>query len=305
MNIIVGRNGKETIARIAEKTGANVEARYTLRSGVKVWRKNFQKQQRGYRPTVDGITINWAVEDPEGVTYNGVVYNEHGVLNASNKPKARRLMAEAGVSIPETTTSRSVASTWLSECSVIRRPSIHHGGADFVVTERCGILPLSGYAGDYYYQKFFRKTHEFRVHGAHGKVLILQEKKPREGIEVDLDVPKPWNHATGEFIFETVNWSNYNKDVCKVALDAIKALGLDFGAVDILYDTDSGEAVVCEVNTSPALEDYAVERYSKYFKWLCNSDTRREHFDYSEYSQGKSYAWKNYQLADEEVGDAL
>jgi len=295
--IIVGRNGKETVRTLASATESTVEAMYTLKSGRRVWRTNFEKQRVGYRPNVGGVAINWALQS-DITSGDAVVYNAEGICKASNKPLARRLMAEAGVPIPETTDNPVTAFTWVVDgYTVIQRPVQHHGGLNFTVLRNTyQATPMTNHG--MYYQKFFRKTKEFRAHVAHGKILIMQEKVPNEEVDIDYDDVRPWNHATGDFIFNTVKWSDFDYGVCRASVDATSALRLDFGAVDILWNEEEG-AVVCEVNTSPALAEYATERYTKYFKWLGRSDSRRGHFDSSEFTTGKDFAWRNRELADE------
>lgn len=297
--IVVGRNGKETIKNIVEPTDFTVEARFRLRSGNNVWRTNFEKQRRGYVPHINnGVVINWALQS-DITGGDAIVYNADGILKASNKSLARRLMVEAGVSVPETTKSLVKADEWRQGGNVvIRRPVSHHGGLEFeILTNTLTRRPLQ----DYYYQKFFRKTKEFRVHSAHGKVLVMQEKVPREGVTVDYDNPAPWNHATGEFVFKTVRWSDYDYDTCRASVDAVRALGLDFGVVDILWNEEEG-AVVCEVNTSPSLAEYSTGRYRMYFEWLSKSlDSKREHYDSSEFTCGKDFAWRNRELRDDDA----
>jgi len=291
MNIIVGRNGKETVSRIADAIGADVYSKHFSRRST-FWRKNYNKMLRGYTPSVSGITINWAI-NPSEVEYGGIVYNENGIALSSNKPRARMAMQEAGVPTPRTTTDSGEALRWVEDGkTIVCRPATHRAGQNFFVIrpstsqiDRDSILSMSDY-----YAEFFPKTREFRLHGGHGKVLVLQEKVPnRDG--VDLTDVRPWNFSTGDFVFKVLKWSEFPISVCKAGLSAIKALGLDMGAVDIMSD-EQGNVAVAEVNTSPSLEDYCTSRYAKYFTWLCESDERREHFEFEGLTLGKSFAWK-------------
>lgn len=59
--------------------------------------------------------------------------------------------------------------------------------------------------------------------------------------------------------------TKYNKDMAKVAIDAVKALGLDFGAVDTCI-TEAGTTHVFEVNTGPGLEATSFDKYVEAFK---------------------------------------
>jgi len=49
---------------------------------------------------------------------------------------------------------------------------------------------------------------------------------------------------------------------------AIAALGLDFGAVDIIWNNHYQLATVLEVNTAPGLEGQTITDYANYFRGL-------------------------------------
>lgn len=122
-----------------------------------------------------------------------------------------------------------------------------------------------------------------------------------------LEKPNPgggqiaWNRALSGEAFTNVKWSDYNSAVCKVALEAIKALSLDFGGVDIILDRE-GKAYVLEVNTSPTLasSEYSMSRYAKYFDWLCKEPKRRKHFEIKDFKKASNYAWHDYHFEDRE-----
>ena len=80
-----------------------------------------------------------------------------------------------------------------------------------------------------------------------------------------------------------MNWSDIPKGLCPLGVEAAKALGLDFGAVDIIEK--NGRYYVLEVNTAPRLEGYSIERYSNYFKWFIDTEDTK-HFDV------KKYMWR-------------
>lgn len=64
----------------------------------------------------------------------------------------------------------------------------------------------------------------------------------------------------------------YDKDMEKVAIAAVKALGLDFGAVDTCIAED-GTPYVFEVNTGPGLEATSFDKYVEAFKAAFASGT--------------------------------
>ena len=76
-------------------------------------------------------------------------------------------------------------------------------------------------------------------------------------------------------------------------LDAVKCVGLDFGAVDVMIGSDS--VAVCEINTAPTLGgEYSDGKYGAYFAWLDRGE--RIHWDYTAFAKAKSLFWKRNQL---------
>jgi D-alanine-D-alanine ligase-like ATP-grasp enzyme len=56
--------------------------------------------------------------------------------------------------------------------------------------------------------------------------------------------------------------ADYVRD--QLSVEAVAALGLDFGAVDIIEDKE-GNFYVLEINTAPGLEGHTVTSYAKAF----------------------------------------
>ena len=261
VTFVVARNGKMSVANIiaAMDVETKTYGRYFLRRGGKPWRIDGRKQRRGFVPSLTGIVIRWAC----AVSLPGIptleIQSPQGILNASNKPKARMLLAQAGVPIPKTTLSRYEAQGWVDAGkTLVVRPKKHHAGQGFTVVRPGETVPRGGY-----YSELYRKTKEFRVHVGHGRVLSCQQKV----CEGELPPDRPWNHATGDFIFKVLKWREFRMDVCMTAIKATEVLGLDYAAVDILADEPGNlmTAAVTEVNTSPALADYMVSKYAAYF----------------------------------------
>jgi len=48
-------------------------------------------------------------------------------------------------------------------------------------------------------------------------------------------------------------------------LASVMALGLDFGAVDIVYNENDNKAYVLEINTAPGLSGTTLEKYVEVF----------------------------------------
>jgi hypothetical protein len=266
MNIVVGRNGKETTERLQYVSGHRFRliSKHYLANGATPWRVNGEKQTIGYIPNLKSPTINWASSCNVA---QGVVYNDPKVISlVSNKARARSLMAKAGVRVPRTFSLKFGGSKDSRIKRWVKRPFNHQAGKDFEVVD-----------GDfeaehgYYYSQLIEKDGEFRVHVAFGKLLGMQEKCPRDNDD-SLRAQHVWNHAGGDFVFKAVKWNDADITVGTESIKAIDALGLDYGAVDVIVK--GGKVFVLEVNTSPSLSEYMTFRYalmfSEVYKFHCD-----------------------------------
>jgi glutathione synthase/RimK-type ligase-like ATP-grasp enzyme len=96
---------------------------------------------------------------------------------------------------------------------------------------------------------------EYRVHVFNGKVIHVQEKRKRKGVDSNDSV----RNLVGGWVF-TIQNVNPSVHVKNTSINAIAALGLDFGAVDILQTYD-GKGLVLEVNTACGLEGTTITKY--------------------------------------------
>lgn len=186
------------------------------------------------------------------------------INNASNKSVSRRMLRDAGIKVPITFFyGESV------EFPCIARPSHHHGGNHFHIINNMSNLSALAERNDlhdWYFALIFVKTHEYRVHCAHGKVLIIQEKPLVDG-EIR------GNQAVNHESWRILKWSEFHPGICIESLRAVEALGLDYGAVDIMYNAENNTFAICEVNTSPSINtEYTSGKYGKYFDWLIRND---------------------------------
>lgn len=104
---------------------------------------------------------------------------------------------------------------------------------------------------------------EYRVHIFNGEVIHKSVKLRRNR---DEDDDQPRNHLVRNlengWIYSN-DTDDLPQDVIDQSLKAVQALGLDFGAVDLLYYPREGDAIVLEVNTAPGLapESSALKAY--------------------------------------------
>lgn len=117
-----------------------------------------------------------------------------------------------------------------------------------------------------YYVAYIPTNREYRLHVAGGKVIRVQGKY--------LDVREdylPWvrNYGTGHrFRAPSRRLHNARLDS---AVGAVEALGLDFGAVDLIV-ADSGAHYVLEVNTSPSCSPRTGAAYVSAFAQMLGLD---------------------------------
>ena len=182
--------------------------------------------------------------------------NREAIILASNKPECRKTLFENKIPVPKETEI---------EYPVVGRSKKHKAGDNFFYCENAEEVQRAKDNGAVYFAQFYPKTNEYRVHVGGGKVLLMSIK---EGDKTQ----RVWNKKLSNFNFRHLRrsvWLNdpHLKAMCKTAKKAIKAVGLDFGAVDIMADAGEGHApfVITEINTAPSLSPLAVEKYVTYF----------------------------------------
>lgn len=180
---------------------------------------------------------------------------------AANKLQAFAALS-GHVTIPEFTEARVEASRWLAEgCKMVvcRTVLNGHSGQGIVLAtkeEELVDAPL--------YVKYIPKKHEYRVHThAERGVFFVQQKKKKEGVDANFQIR---NHANG-FIYanDGVDVPERVKEMCQ---KAIITLGLDFGAVDVIYNEKFDTYTILEVNTAPGLTGTTLEKYVQLFTEL-------------------------------------
>lgn len=210
---------------------------------------------------VRGGLINWGSSGfVRNIAHDGVFNSPDCVAVAVNKLQAFKAL-DGHVSIPEWTESPVEASKWLAEgVTVIARTKLTgHSGEGIIIVEEEGEIPPAPL-----YVKYISKTEEHRLHVFRNNVFFIQQKKRNKDIPDDKVNWKVRNHGNG-FIYA-------HKDVdvpekAKVqAIIAIKTLGLDFGAVDMVYNKKQDKFYVLEVNTACGLEGTTLEKYVEVFK---------------------------------------
>lgn len=194
-----------------------------------------------------------------------------------NKLEELELLRAKGVAtIPFSRSPRDLATPLMGR-------SLHHTrGNDILVYQ---VRPFLG--NEYnrfevphhdYFTQLIPKAREFRIWafrrkviGCYEKCLTYPNRFGRRGRSREV-----WNYRNG-YAYEFRNPNDTNETLRSTGISAVEALGLDFGAVDIIEGRD-GRYFVLEVNTAPGQEGrrQAISSLVNHIdKWAKNGMKRR------------------------------
>lgn len=217
----------------------------------------------------DDFIINWGNSEPPENVLKGTILNKpEAIKTAVNKLSALNAMANAGVSVPQFTDSEAMALRWVERGfkAVARHTLTGSGGDGIEILSNLDNFPCAAPL----YTKYIPKKSEYRVHVLNGHAFDMQRKMRRKDVADDKVNWQVRNHNNG-FIFgrgdgdeEPVGPEIYEL-LCQQSALAVKALGLDFGAVDLIWNEKQQRVYVLEVNTAPGLEGTTLHNYSRVF----------------------------------------
>jgi hypothetical protein len=215
----------------------------------------------------ENVVINWGNSEPPAKVLGCTLINQpDAIKKAVNKLSAFEAMFRVGVLTPAYTESEEVARTWVKAGHkvVARHVLTGSGGEGIQILESLQDFPCEAPL----YTLYVPKKSEWRFHVFDGQAFDWQRKMRRKDFPDDKVNWLVRNHNNG-FIFgrneeEPIDpgiWSQ----MAKVSVSAVKALGLDFGAVDVIYNERQKAAFVLEVNTAPGLEGTTLFNYAEAF----------------------------------------
>ena len=147
---------------------------------------------------------------------------------------------------------------------ILGRKYHHKQGKDIVKYDILEEYENRTQSHDYYIQ-FIQKKGEYRVHVLGDEVGCITKKKRMEG-ENDETV---WSKDKGWKQIRYRAEGRYYSGLSDIGLRAVRALGYDFGAVDIIIGRDD-KMYALEVNSAPGLIDVRADMYIDYFKEVEN-----------------------------------
>ena len=258
-----------------------------------------------WRGMSNDVLINWGSSEPiQGIRAN-IINKPESVALASNKLATFKTLADSDINIPKYVHLDSsvlelnlfrIATFFFAQPSqetfLFRTTATSSGGDGIYVMESLTALvesmiedfeeTTSGYflflrklvetspywadiiSRTKFVSSYFSAKDEYRVHVFCGQAIHVQRKGLRTD-DLRPDSPSFYirNHSNG-FVFQ-VSDVNPPDSVIQASIDAVRALGLHFGAVDIRYNPQRNEYCVLEVNTAPALQGTTLERYRDSF----------------------------------------
>ena len=223
------------------------------------------------------IIVNLGVTDE--LDFSGRILNPRDMVRAaSNKKKARQTFAENEVPAPRLfLRGRDVHK---ADLPVIGRTSYHSKGKGFWYCKTLRDVQRAVDAGATHFLEFISRTREYRVHTFIKKKYLevpREERSPDHFVSIkisekvwtqngapDPDAPQK-NHEFGWTFLGQQNRRAEELDVVRYAAkQAIASLGMDFGAVDVMYRMRNKRPYVLEVNSTPSLADDSSDTCERY-----------------------------------------
>jgi hypothetical protein len=194
-------------------------------------------------------TIRW------GVSYHGNKTALNGKVNQFNKMEHLEIFAKNNIIAPEVYRVNNMPPfAWLAPYPWLARKVNHAKGKDIIVCNTTVEAIEASDVSDFYTPWIPTRT-EYRVWVFRNKALAIYEKVFKGEGEYEGFMR---NHRFG-FRFDSRDELLDNKELTKPSIAAVKAIDLDFGAVDVLLGKD-GKYYVLEVNSQPHID--SVKRVS-------------------------------------------
>lgn len=197
----------------------------------------------------DIVVVRWGSSRPvPGI--DKAINSANSIALAAHGSRSLMALSDAGIPAVQIVVPDNNPETY----PVVGRKFYHRAGLDIVMCHCFNDVVKSRRA---YYTKFVVTDQEFRVHVFNGKVIKIMRKVPRVN-DPNLQI-RTSRHGWG---YTRVGLGNYKMGQ-HIAVEAVKALGLTFGGVDLGLNKETGEYTVFEVNTAPSLNSLSLEIYAE------------------------------------------
>lgn len=217
-----------------------------------------------FKGNANKSVINWGASVVPVEVIQCKVFNKaEASRNASDKVICFDMLDKDFVAIPEVFHNVEEATKYLETtkdkdpkvvCRTLTKASAGKGIVMATKVDELVKAPL--------YTAYVKKTEEYRIHVVQGKVIDMQRKARNKDVAI-----VDWKIRTHDngFIFMRED-VHPPASVLEQSIAAVAALGLDFGAVDIIWNAYHNKPYVLEINTAPGLEGTTLDRYTEAFK---------------------------------------
>lgn len=190
-----------------------------------------------------------------------------------NKLQQYQAYKEHNLPHPEWTTSLEVANNWIhnDNCTVVGRSLLNSfGGKGIILFDKNNPIPLNHNCK--VFTKYKKKKHEYRIHVFQNAIIDFAQKKKSKDANNNNNVNTQIRNFKNGWVYCRENVTLPTSFI-PLAINAVKALNLTWGAVDIIYNEYENQAYILEVNTAPGLMGSTVESYSEAFKhWILENE---------------------------------
>ncbi len=210
-----------------------------------------------------GVLIRWGSTERVQLVPRFVLNRANAISLATDKIRSLETLKTQGVTVPDITSLDAAnAAKGLIKLPALGRKRHHTQGQDIVLCMQAADVKRCIARGESdYFVNYIPTKREYRLHVFNNKIIRINQKLLKDG---NTWVPFIRNIDNG-YVFGQPR-KPLAQDQEQLAVKAVRALGLDFGAVDLIL-ADDMKAYVLEVNTGPALEAEAnFEAYIQEFK---------------------------------------
>lgn len=262
--------------RVRIITNAVSEGARNLGEALEALNANISRVRVGTPKLPRRQNVKWGCFNMDPTDYGGPILNREAGRTSLNKLECFLALSNANIPIPEYTTSLATAQGWFAAgCRRVYERHVLSGseGDGINVVEDVNLLTQAPL-----YTKGMRGIRrEYRIHvfksGPINRVFI-QQKKRRAGFEGNENYGNTVRNLAHGWVFAHLELVQPRRETIEAAIAATTALGLDFGAVDMIEmdDVQSG-SVVLEINCAPGLQGATCSFYAEAIYGLCTGVT--------------------------------
>ena len=230
--------------------------------------KRLKHQNSTFKPKKTRAVVNWGSSScPYNPDHLGALLNKPAaVAKVTNKITAFKLF-DQHCRVPDWSEDKDDADAWQIEGSAVMARKIvnGHSGLGIVYCGEDDVIPPAPL-----YTRYVKKVDEYRVHLFRGTASFFIQRKARK---TEHGTPN-WHvrNLAGGFVYASTPEAigNVPPDVLTQARAAFEHSGLDFGAVDVIWNSHEQQAYVLEINTAPGLQGRTLEFYKTTLKEVLN-----------------------------------